>query len=121
MPPQYDTLGRPKKPSSLDPYLDQIAVLAAQGMNCPEIVAVLNLPVQPEQLRQQMHLHGITLLAKAGSQPGPKNAGWKGGRRIDKDGYVLIYAPDHPQATKAGYVREHRLVMEQHLERYLES
>lgn len=35
---------------------------------------------------------------------------WKGGRRIDSCGYVLLYKPDHPNATKQGYVRENRLV-----------
>ncbi|MFB2554949.1 HNH endonuclease [Herbiconiux liangxiaofengii] len=38
---------------------------------------------------------------------------------MDADGYVRILAPDHPHATKAGYVREHRLVMEQTLGRHL--
>lgn len=39
-------------------------------------------------------------------------------RRINSQGYVLIYKPDHPYNYN-GYVREHRLVMEQHLGRYL--
>ena len=43
---------------------------------------------------------------------------WKGGRRIDPAGYVLIYAPDHPRANK-GSMLEHRLVMEAHVGRYL--
>jgi hypothetical protein len=115
-----DGLPKRKTPSSLDPYLDQIAELAAQGMSCPEIVQALNLPVQPEQVRRQMHRHGIPLLVKAGSQSGQKNHEWKGGRRLDSDGYVLIYAPDHPCANNNGCVREHRLVMEAHLGRYLE-
>ena len=33
--------------------------------------------------------------------------------------YRLVYMPDHPKATKKGYVREHRLVMEKVLGRLL--
>lgn len=33
--------------------------------------------------------------------------------------YKLIYMPNHPFATKSGHVREHRLVMEKVLGRYL--
>lgn len=32
------------------------------------------------------------------------------GRRIDVKGYVLIWQPDYPLATKIGYVAEHRMV-----------
>jgi hypothetical protein len=48
-----------------------------------------------------------------------KNPAWKGGRKIDRDGYVLIHCPEHPNATKQGYVREHRLVVEKTINRYL--
>lgn len=44
---------------------------------------------------------------------------WKGGRIEEADGYVMIHTPDHPFANNKGYVFEHRLVMEAHLERYL--
>lgn len=44
---------------------------------------------------------------------------WKGGRVIQK-GYVFVKMPDYPSANKGGYVREHRLVMEKYLGRYLE-
>lgn len=54
-----------------------------------------------------------------GCCPGSKNGRWTGGRNVDKSGYILVYQPDHPHATKAGYVREHRLVAERVLGRYL--
>ena len=41
---------------------------------------------------------------------GVDSHGWKGGKFIDKDGYVKIYKPGH--LPKASYVREHVLVME---------
>jgi len=43
------------------------------------------------------------------------------GGKIIKNGYILIKQSNHPHATKSGYVREHRLVMEQYLGRYLTS
>ena len=52
--------------------------------------------------------------------PGKLNGSWKGGRIEDKDGYVLVHMPDHPDANAGGYVREHRLVMEQVLGRRLD-
>lgn len=50
---------------------------------------------------------------------GSKNPCWRGGRTVDKSGYVLVHCPDHPHANSNGYVREHRLVMEQKLGRHL--
>lgn len=43
---------------------------------------------------------------------------WKGGRKI-QNGYILIFVPEHPFCDHNGYVREHRLVMEKYLGRYL--
>lgn len=37
----------------------------------------------------------------------------------DKTGYILIYKPDHPHSNSDGYFREHRLIMEEKLKRYL--
>lgn len=50
---------------------------------------------------------------------GRNHFNWKGGRCFDKFGYVMVHKPDHPHASKGGYVREHRLVMEQHIKRFL--
>lgn len=52
--------------------------------------------------------------------PGTKNGHWKGGRVVDKNGYILIHKPDHPHARTSGYVLEHRLAMEEHIGRYLQ-
>lgn len=50
--------------------------------------------------------------------PGERNGSWNGGVRYDGP-YVLELRPDHPHATASGYVRKHRLVMEEKLGRYL--
>jgi len=44
-------------------------------------------------------------------------------RRLDKkyhEGYVLVYKPKHPFADIRGFVKEHRLVMEDKLKIYLD-
>lgn len=60
---------------------------------------------------------GIALRSRGA--PLERNGFWRGGRRIDRGGYILVKCPEHPMATAAGYVREHRLVMERILGRYL--
>lgn len=45
---------------------------------------------------------------------------WKGGKRMMND-YLQIFIPNHPLASKAGYVAEHRLIMEKKLKRYLKK
>lgn len=62
--------------------------------------------------------HGFRM-RPVGSNPGSKNPAWRGGRIVDKCGYVLIHMPHHPHANSGGYVREHRLVAERVLGRYL--
>ena len=50
-----------------------------------------------------------------------RSAKWKGGRREDKQGYVHIYSPSHPDKDVNNSVREHRLIMEKHIGRRLLS
>lgn len=52
---------------------------------------------------------------------GNKNPKWKGGRMNDNFGYVLVWNPQHPCCNNLGYVREHRLVMEEKVGRLLKS
>lgn len=50
---------------------------------------------------------------------GSKHPQWNGGRSVNSQGYILIYSPKHPYKDKRGYVREHRLIMEKYIGRYL--
>ena len=67
---------------------------------------------------RRMRSYGLKSKKGHGS-PMEKNYFWKGGRSHDADGYVLIKSPDHPHRNNNGYMREHRLVMEKKLGRYL--
>ena len=40
--------------------------------------------------------------------------------RLKHQGYILIYSPNHPFCDRHGYSKEHRLILEKHLGRYLE-
>ena len=41
------------------------------------------------------------------------------GKTTDKEGYILLYMPMHPNCNSAGFIREHRYVMEQNIGRLL--
>ena len=99
------------------------------GCGCGEIV--LHTKIPPSQIRlrgEKRFVGGHQNLGRVhsektrmkSSRKGAKNGRWKGGRRFDKNGYVILWMPEHPNSTKDGYVREHRYVMEQHLGRLLE-
>jgi hypothetical protein len=43
-----------------------------------------------------------------------------GNKVIGRSGYIIIHCPKHPHTNKGhGYILEHRLVMENHLKRFL--
>ena len=54
-----------------------------------------------------------------GIQAGENHPMWKGGIKIHEQGYIYRWKPEHPFADNQGYVREHRLVMEEYIGRYL--
>ncbi len=92
-------------------------------------VALYNTGISQEEIVRRMRssgktIHkylsknGIKIRSKAFYSVGSRNPAWKGGRTYDDDGYVLVYAPEHPYKSH-NRVREHRLVMERHLKRYL--
>ena len=53
---------------------------------------------------------------------GNRSVNWKGGKyRNLRDGYWMIFKPEHPNANHKGYVSEHRLVMSEKLKRPLKK
>ena len=53
------------------------------------------------------------------SRKGSGNSNWNGGKVKNDAGYILVYKPEHPFKHRGKYVREHRLVMEEFIGRYL--
>ena len=79
----------------------------------------LQLGCADQRISKLCQKHGIKCCHR-GAREAEMNQGWKGGRIVDCDGYVMVYAPSHPARRKHGpYVPEHRLVMERHIGRYL--
>lgn len=74
---------------------------------------------QGKNVRRFLKIQGITRDFPL-NRKGERSPQWKGGRHIDKDGYVNVYCPNHPNARKhTPYILEHRLVMEAMIGRYL--
>jgi HNH endonuclease len=78
---------------------------------CGELIPAIN---KRRELARFKRAHNLVL-----SKIGSENQNWKGGRYKDSRGYIRIWRHGHPYATGRGYVPEHRLVMEEHLGRYL--
>jgi HNH endonuclease len=99
----------------LDLPEEKLRELHAQRMSCHEMAEILG--CCDEAVRDRLIELGLPRLP---AKPRPdKNYFWQGGYAVDEDGYILEHRPDHPQATTGGYVRQHRLVMEKVLGRYL--
>jgi len=60
----------------------------------------------------------MTKISKYHNKPTLSRRSRNNGYIIDVHGYVSVRKPHHPYQTN-GYVKEHRLVMEMHLNRYL--
>ena len=81
------------------------------------------LGVTPTVISRRFKKFGIKKLdpvtAKTVFGSGENHGNWKGGRKI-QNGYYMVHCPSHPKAI-LGYVYEHRLIMEQHIGRYLKK
>lgn len=90
-------------------------LIEVQKLQHHKVAALLG--TSPDTVTRRCKALGIQSQG-TGPRRGDQHTGWKGGRKLVK-GYVYLYRPDHPHATKQGYVSEHRLVMEQKLGRLL--
>lgn len=89
--------------------LDEVAeILGSSRRHCRKAILEMGGKIRPKAFEK-------------GGLSGNRNHRWNGGRNYDDDGYILVWMPDHPRSTKAGYIREHRLVMEEMLGRLLEQ
>lgn len=56
---------------------------------------------------------------RPGSPGGALHHNWKGGRKVNDQGYILVAMHGHPRADRHGYVREHVLIAERALGHFL--
>jgi DNA-binding CsgD family transcriptional regulator len=92
-------------------------VLLTAGHTYAHIAQVLG--VSRSAIERRVRALGLPR-RRTGPQSCAGHREWLGGRRMDKYGYILIYAPLHPHARRpGGAVAEHRLLMEVVRERYL--
>ena len=105
----------PKRLSESE-LIDQVRNRYAEGATLRELAEEFRR--DEEFIRRLMIKAGIPRRPRG--QPVGKHLP-SGGRTTDPDGYVLCKANDHPHANSGGYVREHRLVMEAVLGRFLLS
>jgi hypothetical protein len=88
-----------------------------EGLNLREIGCKLG--VVSQAVLQTMKKFGIKRRTKSEVTRGEKHYNWKGGRYLHKDGYVYVKAENHPRKSNRGYVFEHVLIVEKHLNRFL--
>ena len=101
----------------------QKAVEAYRQFGCLAKAAKF-LNTNEHRLKALLVEEGVRILSQGEAQCGDNNPAWRGGRRQTEDGYIYVYAPEHPYAVhrtgnRKGCVLEHRLVMEKVLGRYL--
>ena len=83
---------------------------ACFGKKRPDVIERNKTDKQREAARKNMLGNKLSI--------GDKNYFWKGGKYKSR-GYIKVWKPEHPFCDSKNYVLEHRLVMEEKIERYL--
>lgn len=108
-----------KRTKWTDELDSQVAEWYASGLNMQSIAESVG--SSRGRVRESLLRSGIRSRPSPTFPSGESNPSWTGGRTIDKGGYVLVRCVWHPNANRSGYVREHRLVVECILGRFLTS
>lgn len=88
----------------------EIIELADGKRGSREIAEIVGL--SPRYVRRLMARYGCPQ-PTTGAQPGERNVAWRGGRSVDRDGYVTVPVPEgHPNPRTTKRILEHRMVME---------
>jgi hypothetical protein len=105
----------PKHPLSKH-LIDQI-IFHSDGSLSPRMIADI-VGVHDETVRKYQILNDCKRQRRSGVKRGPAHVNWNSGRKLDRDGYVLISCgPEHPYIRKqkdrqVGLILEHRIMME---------
>ncbi len=104
--------GSSHRKKMLDPIL-LASMYLEHGMTILEIRQSLHVGLKP--VLRALKAAGVQMRpAHSRKKPADEHLPQK-----DKNGYIRVYRPEHPHCCADGYIREHRLVMEKHLGRYL--
>lgn len=100
--------------------VDHMIELYESGWSCEQIAAHID-ERYAQCVWSVLHRHGVKTRPVGAHLSGFGNPQWKGGRHLDKDGYTMVYSPDHPIVAnrRSKMVREHRLIAERILGRLL--
>jgi hypothetical protein len=105
---------------------ERIRSMYTTGLKCATIAELLDCScstIERVLIRLGITRHGMTgyqhTEAAKASISEANSSRIPGDKWYTTDGYVYIYQPEHPHANSDGNVREHRLVMESIIGRYL--
>src|SRR3990167_3904990 len=98
-------------------YIDLLKPLCDGKRSSKEIAEMTGM--SQKHIQKLILRYNLPRLKRGDASQMEKNHFWKGGKIRDKEGYVLLKKNDHPYGNRLGYVREHRLVVEASLGRYL--
>lgn len=126
------------RPDSIDYPVQDIRDWIAAGWTQQRIADHLAQCLDPRVTAKLLYKvckkHGIQC-QRTGPRAGDGHPEWNGGRIVDRNGYIHVWAPDHPECQRVNearrlksnggyyrkekYIQEHRLVMEKFLGRLL--